>query len=124
MPNIPDNPSVARILRKIAFINVQKFPGNTTSKNNLISLAYRKDKDILLEQIKVYNPDVIIFGYTIKNFLVDLGLEEKDRNYDENNYWIKDNKIYIDAFHPAKEKSEDGKEYYIDDIARIVKNNT
>jgi len=123
MDFIADDPSMVDVLQKIAFINVSKFPGDTTSKDSMISKIYNENKEILLEQIRVFDPDIIIGGNTIHNFVSDLGLEEKHRNYNEYIFWLKDGKIYIDADHPARKRGTDWQEEYVDSILNIVREN-
>lgn len=119
MSFIKDEPGMANILKKIAFINVHKFPAGTTSVNSEISAAYRRDKVILLKQIETYKPDIVIGGNVMWNFVEDLGLTGYG-GYDEYDYWIKNNRLYINANHPAAPKNDEGKEAYVDDIFRIV----
>jgi len=59
---IRDDTSMADILKKIAYINVNKMPGYTQSDGEKIRLAYTNWHDILLEQIKMYEPQIIISG--------------------------------------------------------------
>lgn len=123
MPDIPDESSIIDVLQKIAFINVSKFAGGTTSNNREISKAYQKHKKILLKQIEVFNPDVIIGGNTIHNFIDDLGLKDVPEEYDEYNYWRKDGKIYIAADHPRRKIGRDWEEEYTDSILNIIRKN-
>lgn len=123
MSFIREEPAMIDVLQKIAFINVSKFPGGTTSKNYKISQAYLQDKAVLLEQIKVFNPDIIIGGNTIKNFVPDLGLNEETRKYDEYIFWLKNGKIYIDADHPSRKRGIEWQEEYVDSILNIVRKN-
>ncbi|MBG9377184.1 hypothetical protein I5907_13150 [Panacibacter sp. DH6] len=117
---IDDDPSMVNVLNEIAFINVQKFAGNTTSKHGEIRDAYNLHKGILLKQIETYDPHVVICGGTLYHFASDLGLDQSCHHYDEFDYYIT-NRLYIAAHHPAAPKSHDAKEEYIDDIVRIAK---
>ena len=69
---IRDDTSMAEVLKKIAYINVSKMPGYTQSDSEKIWWAYTNWRDILLEQIKMYKPQIIIFGYTFELFKNDL----------------------------------------------------
>ena len=109
------------ILKKIAVINVQKFPAKTTTKNSEITAAYKAHSKILVEQIATYNPNIIIGGNTMWNFVDDLGLKDFslcDNGYD---YWIKVNQLFIDANHPAFRVNDEKKAEYVNDIVRISK---
>lgn len=119
MEFIDKDPSMANVLRKIAFINVQKFPAGTTSINSDISAAYYQHKEILLKQINTYGPTIVIGGNTMWNFVKDLGSDGHHQHL-EIDYWVKD-RLYIDAYHPAYPKNDDAKEAYVDEIVTIAK---
>ena len=68
---IKDDLSMVDILKQIAYINVSKMPGNITSDDNNIRRCYSIWRTILLRQIQVYNPNIIIFGSTLKFFWND-----------------------------------------------------
>lgn len=121
MSFIDDDLDMLNIFKKIAVINVQKFPAKTTTKNSEITTAYKAHSKILLEQIATYNPNIIIGGNTMLNFVEDLGLKDF-KYYDEYDYWIKDNQVFIDAAHPAFRGNDAAKESYVNDIVRISKN--
>jgi ABC-type Fe3+-hydroxamate transport system substrate-binding protein len=84
MDDIEKLPDMAHVLRKTAFMNVQKFPAGTTTNNRDIEKASKEHKEILLEQIATYKPDIIIGGNTISYFIEDLGLNNTHKDYDEN----------------------------------------
>ncbi len=119
MENIEKDDSMIDALKKMAIMNVQKFPADTSTDNADISEAYRQHSQILLDQINVYKPDIIIGANTVKLFLKDLDVNVDERKYVEYDYWISNNKLYIDAEHPAGRFS---KEDYVNDIVRIIKN--
>ena len=121
MDDIEKLPEMAHILRKIAFINVQKFPAGTTTNNSDIQKAYKEHSEILLQQIATYKPDIIIGGNTLSYFIQDLGLTDAHKDYDENYFWIKDNQLFIHAGHPSQRGSAEDKENYVDDIVRVAK---
>jgi len=121
MDDIEKLPDMAHVLRKTAFMNVQKFPAGTTTNNRDIEKASKEHKEILLEQIATYKPDIIIGGNTISYFIEALGLNDTHKGYDENDYWFKDNQLFIDAGHPSQRVSKEDKENYVDDIVRVVK---
>jgi hypothetical protein len=124
MNDVENDPSMLTVLKNIAYINVKKLPGRKTSNNSEIANAYRLYNRILLKQIWSYNPDIIIGGYTLKLFLNDLGLKREEMVKNGSlDYIIKDNKVFIDAYHPAQRKGNTGvsQEQYCDDIINTVK---
>jgi hypothetical protein len=123
MSNVYKDHSMLDALKSIAYINVKKLPGHKTSYYKIINEAYEKHKDILLKQISLINPDIIIGGSTLGLFLNDLGISRKDTiRFKGLNCFIKDNKIFIEAYHPAQRTSTTGvtQEMYCNDIITAV----
>ena len=119
MDYIRDNIDMAKVLQKIAYLNVSKIPGYSVSYKNNIEQCYTKWKPILDRQIETYAPDVIIFGYTFDHFrshFEEQGLE-KINNYPG---WIdvykSGNRILLDAYHPARKGQE-----YVDSLIKTLK---
>ncbi|BDX37998.1 hypothetical protein CYCD_13530 [Tenuifilaceae bacterium CYCD] len=108
MDDIADKPEMIDILKKIAFINLKKIPGESTSVHSVIKKAYDAHKGIILQQIHLCNPNVIICGGTMSIISKDLGI---DKLIDKNGikYYATENKIYIDTYHPNQRGSQ--KEY-------------
>jgi hypothetical protein len=124
MDSVEDDPTMIDALKSIAYINVKKLPGHTTSPESIIENAYSSSKEILLKQITDYNPDIIIGGSTLHHFFNDLGFKREEMvKHESLNYIIKENKIYIDAYHPAQRTNSTGvtKQQYCNDIINAVK---
>ena len=121
MDKIANNPEMVKILRNIAAINVKKLPGLTRTPDfSAISDAYTKHKDILLQQLSVYNPDVIIGASTMPLFYNDLDIDRsKIQKAGCINYIVKNKKIYIDAYHPAQTTVQ--RSQYVNDIITTIK---
>jgi hypothetical protein len=90
------------ILKKIAFVNVKKIPGNTTTSAKTLNNAYLQNKEILIKQIETYRPDIIIGGKTLHLFKKDLKVE-KENELDGGHFFLK-NQLFIDTLHPAQRK--------------------
>ena len=124
MKDLNNDPTMLNALKSVAYINVKKLPGYTSSNPTEIENAYQLHKEILLKQIECYNPDILIGGYTLHLFMNDMGItnEEMIKNGSAN-YIIKDDKIIIDAYHPAQRPSTTGvsQEQYCNDIIAAVK---
>lgn len=110
-------------LEEIAFVNIKKTPGGSTSDSNEISAAYQKNRELLKLQIEAYNPEVVIFGNTMN--LVDIsdfeGLDaaEKEMSKHNNHYYSIGDKLYIHAYHPSYLKFSD--KDYVMDIVEIYR---
>jgi len=90
----------AEILSQIAVINIKKSPGQKSSKETEIALAFKENKNILFDQIRDINPQVIIGGSTLHHFYNNnLFISKEDF---KQNPWgtKKDGRIWIDAYHP------------------------
>lgn len=58
--SIDINPEHAKVLEEIAFINVKKTPGGSKIDFKTLENYYLLYKDVILEQIKIYQPTIII----------------------------------------------------------------
>lgn len=120
MGSVHSDSSMLDALKSVAYINVKKLPGYKTSQPGVIEAAYKENKDVLLQQIETYSPDIIIGGSTLYMFFKDLGLSDSDFiHVDSVDYTIKDNRIYICAYHPSSFRVKE--EMYCDDIIKAVK---
>jgi len=117
MDSIKDDTKMSFVVRDIAIINTQKLPAKNVTSSNMgeIHLAFDKYKDILKSQIDILNPDIIIGGSTMSLYKSLFDLKDEDAYHLENvKYYFKNNKVFIDAFHPAQRTV--GREKYIDEI--------
>ena len=96
------DPETYKYLFQIAYINLSKMPGGT--KSGSMTTKYQIWRDIVLKQIDLYKPDVIIFGHTFQDIKDDLGVKDEDQILTGNG-WVdiyrKDNRLYVDAYHPG-----------------------
>ena len=105
MDSIADDPEMVSSLQEIAYINVSKTPAYTRSSDSKIKRCYSIWKDVLHDQLNLYDPDIILFGATLKYFLQDLpGLVKvrdivSDGVFVGEEYTWKDKK-YISVHHP------------------------
>ena len=120
MDYIEDCPQMAEVLQRIAYINMSKMPAKTISPQNM-SAEYEKWRPILLEQIKLYDPHIIIFGNTFKYFEKDLlnGNYKKDTSNDDLYVYECNGKLFLDAYHPQQRTITKSK--YVDDILKAMR---
>jgi len=100
------------ILKKISVINMSKMPGPKMTINSELQQKFLFWKDVVLEQINSYNPNIIIFGGTYEFFkdILELGSPIKEKyllNIIHNakfrvSAYKKDDTIYIDTYHPLR----------------------
>ncbi len=76
LPWISDAPTdYERTLRSIAFANVGKMPAGRMTSDERLFACYEQWKDILFEQIELYDPDILVFGNTLQCFATDMGID-------------------------------------------------
>jgi len=121
IPYVDQSRDVASILANVAVINVSKFPGETSSRANLISDAYSLFREVLLRQLSTLGPDVVIGGSTLSLFFPDLGLQATDfKQVGTCSSCVNGGRLYIDAYHPNQRSIS--RAAYVDDIVAQVKN--
>ena len=66
-----------RAIKSVAYVNIGKMPGETSTSDAHLADLYRDWKDILFKQIDLYAPDVIIVcgTATLQCMNQDLGLD-------------------------------------------------
>lgn len=122
LPAIRNNKSMLNELKSVAYINISKMPGHKNTSDFEAASYYSLWKEIIKTQITVYNPDVIIFGGTMKFFEPDLdktlltklesiGTDDTFCNiFKYNKRWL------ISAKHPARFS-----EVYVDGVIDSLK---
>lgn len=123
------NDEMLGLLKSCAYININKMPSRTTS--GTMKKSYEQWREILLEQISGYNPDVIIFGNTYdglfekEEFAInsksrqDLGIPGIVGAY------ISGERLLVDAWHPSPlricSKPDITDDVYVDSIVKAVR---
>ena len=100
--------------RSIAYININKIAGYEKSNDRKIQTAYNKNKCLLLKQIKTYKPDIIICGNTLHYFENELNFrqgESRSIGMKQRNYFCMQDRLYINAYHPAEWRRINDKKY-------------
>ncbi|MFN4971404.1 MAG: hypothetical protein ACK5GX_00070 [Bacteroidota bacterium] len=118
MPNYWESEDVFNSLKNCALINLKKIPGSTVSNMNEIYQHYRTDKEVILNQIDIINPDVIICGGTYKILTKEYPF---DILKNSNNEYRNGNKkrIFIPTYHPSYYSI--GQEAYCDSVVQRCK---
>ncbi|NOZ35913.1 MAG: hypothetical protein GXO80_11520 [Chlorobi bacterium] len=121
---ISENHDIIDVLQEIAFININKLPGENTSNDSKIQEAFNKFKEIIEKQIEVFKPDIIIGGNTIYKYMSDF-FKLKDlkivKKIEYLEYYPTEERVLIDAWHPANMKKGLTKEKYCDGIINAAK---
>lgn len=122
---IDGNQEMIDELKRTAYINLSKMPAETSSSPNHLEQCYPIWKDIVFEQIDLYEPDVIIFGYTFPYFRDDLQISDEPIHTESNKWFTdtyrKNNMILVDAYHPSRKGGEDGSEEYVTSVVNAVR---
>lgn len=91
-------------LSEIAWLNVSKLSGESTSNKGLYKKHLKEWLPILKEQVKAYNPDIIIFGNTFdlcKDALFGNGYNLIDRSNKFIHVYSSNNRLLLYAYHPG-----------------------
>jgi hypothetical protein len=120
IPDVRDDSQLKHLLKGIAIINLKKIPGETRSTWQDIKKNYSNVwKDIVLDQMKMYKPDIILFGGTFSFIAEDLNITRPQMIESGSlSYIRKDDVLYIDAYHPGQTKVK--QEQYVNDIVNIA----
>lgn len=118
--NINSNPEIIDVLQKIAYVNIKKIPGGSVVKHLELEMAYDEQKEILKEQISLYNPNIIICGGTFEIIKDDLNYKKLDKKHNYPiNIFQSQKRIIIDAYHPNNRTVK--QEIYCNSIINAVK---
>lgn len=123
---IENDPKMINEIKNIAYINVNKMPGESESKDQKLFESYKIWKDIIKEQIDLYKPELIIFGKTFQFFKDDFFHITEKPIMTVSGKWYsdlykKDGMVLIDAFHPSRKGGEDTSSEYVNSIINAYK---
>lgn len=96
---IPREDQIVDVLRKIAFINVKKTGGDSSSHFRVINDHYIENKELIMEQVKCIEPDIIINCSRIWQVFADLATSDF-LIVDRFNVAKANDSVIINAFHP------------------------
>ncbi len=120
MDYIKDNPQMIDVLKQISYINIKKEAGGSVSFNDVLSKAYQKNRNIIINQIELSNPEVIICGNTLEFLMDDLKINKEELTAIDNiEYIIQGSRLIINAYHPNQRTIT--QEEYCDSIIKLVK---
>jgi len=119
IPYVTKDPAVRDALRTLAYINVKKFPGTTTSNGDEIRTYYERYKDFLHSQIEMIAPNVVIYGGTSHLFRHRLGLHHFSSQPGGPDFVVKDGILHISAYHPNQRTMT--KELYVEGIVETIR---
>ncbi|GAB3226314.1 hypothetical protein [Spirosoma arcticum] len=106
-------------LRSIAFINVKKTGGGSSSNPNTILSYIEASRDLLQQQITAVDPDLIICCFRHDFYvskLLEVSMERVPTNHYSLGTW-QDRKV-INSYHPSSRK---GKKFLFDQIREAVR---
>ncbi len=119
MNYIRDNHEMPKIIKNIAWVNIQKLPSKNGTRTNGadISEAYINYKSHIHQQIELLQPNIIICASTMDLIRNDFELQEM-KSFESINYCLKNRTLFIDAYHPAQTTIKRDK--YVNDIIYLV----
>ncbi len=127
MDYIRNNPSMADVMKTIAYINVGKMPAYIVSNDAEMFKHFEEWEDIITKQIELYDPEIIIFGGTFKyfyqnNFFPDLSQLELNNNGQGplRGAYFSGSRMLLDACHPSARMSLKKMEDYVNGIISTI----
>ncbi len=75
IPEIHDKPEVAESLLRVCYLNTGKMPAATTTSREQLQKIHGEWRDIVLDQVKLADPDLLIFGGTLDVWAADFGID-------------------------------------------------
>jgi len=122
MDDLDKKPEMARIYRRIGYINVQKLPGPRQSDNSQVLEAYQKHKEIILKQIRSCEPQIVIgCHHYMREIMRDCGINIENIKPTNSSvqYAIGAGRLFIQTYHPSRQPIPHKE--WVDDIVRVVK---
>lgn len=122
LPAIRNNKSMLNELKSVAYMNMSKMPGQRETSNQAAASYYSLWKEVLETQLRAYNPDVIIFGGSMKFFEPDFDkslLKKEVRIGTDSTFcdvYKYDSRWLISAKHPSRFS-----EVYVDGVIDSLK---
>ena len=117
MDYIRNAPDMCDVVRSFAIVNAQKLPSLGAAKTNFahVQRSYDKHQVLLHEQIDLLQADILVFANTFSLYRDALGLANVEPMRKKSlSYYIKNSKLYVDAYHPAQLTHK--RNVYVDDI--------
>ncbi|MFC1499964.1 hypothetical protein ACFL6T_02975 [Candidatus Zixiibacteriota bacterium] len=96
----PDDPDIVNALLGSAIVNIKKSHGQSKSDIDDIEFFARRDSDLLLQQIELYDPTIIVCG-NVWPVCEDIIFSGAKRVYDLVMEW--NGRWVIDFWHPANQ---------------------
>lgn len=121
MSYIRENKAMMEVIQEIAVINIKKLPGlSRTNDYSNIEASYNRHKEIILDQISSYKPDVIIGGSTLKLLYKDLDVKQQNiSRVGSFEITAQTERLLIHGYHPGQTQIQ--RKEYVDTIISSVK---
>ena len=103
----------------VAYVNVKKSIGKSTSDDKEIQKFAKEDKDFLTREIDIINPNIVICGKTFRSYRCIYNENEKIVKITDKIYKHK-NRIIIDFYHPGWWQCKGGQEALYNKLKNIV----
>ena len=131
MDYVRNDPEMGEVLKAVAWINLSKMPGHTSSGRGFADYYHKYWKPIVNKQIDLYCPDVIVFGNTLSTchdeFLSPEDVPVEDVVCEGKtilSVYLKGGKVLIDAYHPGiryLSGVNDSIAKYVDSIIDVIR---
>ncbi|MFZ4706186.1 MAG: hypothetical protein ACOYMF_09300 [Bacteroidales bacterium] len=115
---LKDYEASRKIMLASAYLNLKKIGGRSSSNIGELRAIANRDKELLLQQLKLISPNIILFcatyGDVLKNILFEgaIKIPETERCYESEGI------LLIDFFHPTR-AYKGSFDFLFDDVSKI-----
>jgi len=115
---------LAADIESIAWVNINKIAAKSRSEHNLTK-KYLIWKEIIKEQIDVFDPEIVICGNTLQYIKNDFDITAENKINTSNFKYInsaycKKNTLYIQMVHPAMVLNKENEKILVNDIVSLI----
>lgn len=104
IPSAAREPMVAETVKQVAWLNVSKLPGYTSTRHDVLRTAYAMTwRPYVLRQLALYRPDVIVFAKTFWVMNKDFADAQEVPKHTNNRvrYLRHGDQVLLDTQHPS-----------------------
>ena len=105
LPWIRDCRQIIEEIKSVAWINLSKMPAHQSSVMPIVASNYRQHwKPVVEEQLRLYEPNVVIFGNTFNCMKDTFPHAEMIEKYSNKwvYFWRSGKQILLDTYHPGR----------------------
>lgn len=107
-----------KIMLASAYLNLKKIGGRSSSNISELRSIAKRDKELLLQQLKLISPNIILFCATFGDVLKDILFEGAIKIQETERCYESEGVLLIDFFHPTRTFKESF-DFLFEDVSKI-----